>query len=391
MSSVPSDAITDKSLSVLHLTEGQRYAGIEAHLANLIPVQAAIGCRVELATFHLGLLSEQLRLIGLEPHLVQRSWKYDRQAIGLVRELLADLKIDILHTHGYLANIIGSFAVNKCQSGRPAHIVTVHGLPEPFSGLSSIKSAINTRLDRWILTSRADRVIAVSADIRRWLVDCGVNEARLSSLSSAIAPIDPDQDIRKAVRRDWQVKPDELIIGFIGRLEPVKRPHLLVDLARELTGRQLSFRLVICGDGPEKEQLVKAIDKHKLSDRFTLLGHRTDVEQLVQGMDLLAIVSQSEGVPISLLEAMSVGVVPVAFSIGGLPEAVATGQNGLLTRPGDITALAHSVVSLAQNPKLLKQMSEAAGDTVRRKFSADLMAKTLHGYYLTTLKDKKTV
>jgi glycosyltransferase involved in cell wall biosynthesis len=365
---------------VLHLTEGERFAGIEAHLTNLIPAQRAAGLDVHLATFALGPLSEAMRLTGPPPHLVERGWKYDPAAARRVRGLLADLAIDVLHTHGYLADVVGAAAAR----GRVPQVVTVHGLPEPFAGLAGWKMAANLALAGWVMRRSAARVVAVSGSVREHLLGRGVPGAKVVVLPSAVSPIGRDPEVRALVRAELAIPEGALAVGFVGRLEPVKRAPLLAEVAAEL-GAPLV--VVVCGDGPERPALEDAVRRAGVADRFRVLGHRTDIERIVQGLDVLAIPSAHEGVPVSLLEAMSAGVVPVAFRVGGLPEAIEDGVSGVLVAPGDAPAMAGAIAALHADRARLDAMGRAAREAVETRFSPARLAEALGDLYESVIRE----
>jgi len=370
------------SLRILHLTEGKRYAGIEAHLENLIPAQLGGGDRVFLATFFGGPLTERMRQGGFQPTLIERRWKYDPAVICRLRRLVDRRRIDVLHTHGYLADIVGALALWR----RPdvARVATVHGLGEPLKGWPAWKMCLNLWADMLALR-RADRVIAVTGAVRDHCISHGICRAKTVVLASSVVPIDSDPDVRNSVRSAWEVNEDELVVGFVARLEPVKRAHLLADLSRSLALRGVPHTFVVCGDGSERSRLESAIESVAAADRFRLLGHRADVDRLLSGMDILVNVSIHEGVPLSLLAAMSAGVVPVVLRVGGLEDAITDGADGVLVDEEDQEALAETIAALNDDRASLSKMSEIARATVRRHYSPPRLAENLAGTYRDAL------
>ena len=334
--------------------------------------------RVRLATFHLGHLSKQMRLLGLDPHLVERAWRFDPAAVRRVTGLLDDLEVDVLHTHGYLADVVGTRAARRAR--RPAAVVaTAHGLPEPFRGLAALKMRLNLWLDARALRRGTDHIVAVSREVRERLLGLDVPAERISLLSSAVAPVEMDAESRRLVREEWGAGEGELVVGFVGRLESVKRVHLLPDVAGALAAAGVPFVFVVCGEGPQRGRLEACIARAGLGASFRLLGHRADIERQLQGMDFLVIVSKSEGVPMSLLEAMSAGVVPACLPVGGLPEAIDDGVDGAVA--ADPAALGRMIAELHAEPELCRRMARAGRQKVRERFSADALARELSAVY----------
>jgi glycosyltransferase involved in cell wall biosynthesis len=134
-------------------------------------------------------------------------------------------------------------------------------------------------------------------------------------------------------------------------------------------------RLVIVGDGPEREALRAVIRDAKVERYVRLTGTRSDVARLLPAFDAFALPSRTEGLPLVLLEAMASGLPVVATSVGGIPDLVASGVTGLLVPPSDISAMRGALFSLAENPALAHDLGGAAQQRVLALHSVDAMAK----------------
>jgi glycosyltransferase involved in cell wall biosynthesis len=152
----------------------------------------------------------------------------------------------------------------------------------------------------------------------------------------------------------------------VGRL---RAPKDFVTLVRAMTG--LEARLRIAGDGPDRAGLEAEIERLGLQDRVELLGTRTDIPELLAGADVFALASDSEGLPMSVLEAMAAGLPVVASAVGGIPEVVRDGETGALVPPRDSAALASAIGRIVADPELRDRLGEAGRRRVEREFSLE--------------------
>ena len=233
-------------------------------------------------------------------------------------------------------------------------LVSVHGLP-------ARRYALAARL----LGAAADLVVAVSPDVADRLVAGGLPPARLRVVDNA--PGDPAAVDRDTARSDLGLPPTGPVVLWLARLAPPKRP----DLALRAVAATPGVRLLVAGDGAlraEVEMLVRELD---LGDRVDVLGDRRDVARLLAAADLVVLASDSEGLPITVLEAMAAGVPVVASRVGGLaaldPHAVR------LVAPGDPDALAAAVAELLGDPALVRGQVACARELVARRFSTSAM------------------
>ena len=167
---------------------------------------------------------------------------------------------------------------------------------------------------------------------------------------------DPARFERGRLRPQLRLKPSTAIVLFAGRLDPIKRPLLLPEVAREL--RRIrgagAVHFVVAGDGPEAARLRSVIQTHRLEKDFTLFGHVADIAELLAEADLLLIPSQGEGIPLVLLEALAMQTPVVACRAGAIEEALPP-ECGLLVEPGAY-----------EETRLAEALDELLSDTERR-------------------------
>ena len=180
-----------------------------------------------------------------------------------------------------------------------------------------------------------------------------------------------------------------LIIGTVGRLQPVKDQATLVRAfaALRASSPQLHerLRLVMVGDGPMRAQLQALIDELQLTDSTWLPGARDDVPELLQAMDIFVLPSLAEGISNTILEAMATGLPVLASQVGGNPELVLHGQTGALFAPGDVLALADLIKNYTNDPALLAQHADRARAIAVSEYSLETMVTRYQQVYESLL------
>jgi glycosyltransferase involved in cell wall biosynthesis len=154
------------------------------------------------------------------------------------------------------------------------------------------------------------------------------------------------------------------VVGFVGRIEPGKG---VLDLVRAMRG--VDARLVIVGDGPERPSLEAELQLLGIDDRVQLAGERDDVRDLLADADIFVLSSVSEGLPVSVLEAMAAELPVVASRVGGVPELVADGENGFLVPPGNPDELAAAVGRLVEDRDLRRRLGAVGRVRAETRFN----------------------
>jgi glycosyltransferase involved in cell wall biosynthesis len=185
-----------------------------------------------------------------------------------------------------------------------------------------------------------------------------------------------------STRRDLDLPLDAFVIGTIGRLEPQKAHHVLVrSIARMATLQpELNPQLVVVGDGSQRGPLEDLVDSMDLRSRVHLLGHVEPAATLYPAFDVFALASAWEGLPLSLLEAMSSGLAVLATDVGGVGDAIVDGTNGLLVPPGVEADLVKGLLALTDVGRRRELGSNARADAVRRFSVGRMVEETLTVY-----------
>ncbi|GAB4185795.1 MAG: hypothetical protein Kow00108_23220 [Calditrichia bacterium] len=187
------------------------------------------------------------------------------------------------------------------------------------------------------------------------------------------ATIQPE--IRASRRKEWGVKPDELVIGYVNQLKRAKGPITLLKAASLLKGKPIKFVLV--GSGPDEMMLKEMVNSSGIQDHVIFTGFSSAVPEDMAGFDIGVLPSFSEGFPNVLIEMMSLGLPVIATKVGGIPEAIRHGENGLLFEPGDAKELAKLIDQLITHKEVRDILGKEAKQTVIHHFSRARMIRDL--------------
>jgi glycosyltransferase involved in cell wall biosynthesis len=204
---------------------------------------------------------------------------------------------------------------------------------------------------------------------------------RIRAIASAIdvdiPPTSPDR--RTSARKLLGLPEDALVVGTVGRLAAQKAPQDLVA-AFEAMGKGGAY-CVWVGDGPLMDETRRLVKRNGLADRFLLLGQRSDVAALLPAFDVFALASHYEGLPCSIVEAMTCGIPVVATAVNAVPEVVVPGRTGLLVRPGAPKSLGKALAYLLDHPDEGARMAQAARDQLGDRFHPAVLGRDLSETY----------
>ena len=190
-----------------------------------------------------------------------------------------------------------------------------------------------------------------------------------------------DLDRASALRKEWAPDGAGPLVVTLARLSYEKGVDTLIDAAAILRSSHPYARFVVVGEGSDRAELEARISAGGLAGIVKLVGFRDDVWPALAAADVVCLPSKSEGMPNVLLEAMAVGKPIVATSVGGVPEAIESGENGLLAGPGDPQALAAEITRLADDSALAQRLGAAARRTMEARFRArDVVARYAEVY-----------
>ena len=381
-----------RPLRVCHVMSADLWAGAEVQVATLASYLATSHeVRLSAVLLNDGPLACELRGLGVEVAVVDERALNGLQIVGLLVSFLRSREIDVVHTHRYKDNLLATVAAKIAGVG---HVIrTVHGLREPMQGWSQTKYRAFEWLDRLALWHFADVVIAVSAHTAAALKDLGYRPQSLRPIHNGIdmVNIGAARD-RVEVRRELGLAADSTLIGTTGRLAAVKAQDDFLRAARLMLTARPELRFVVVGGGPEERTLKQLAGELGIESDVIFTGERRDVHDLIAAMDVFALPSLAEGLPMALLEAMTLGTPVVATAVGGVPEVVEDEWNGRLVPARDPRALADACVSLVEDRPRAGVLAARARQTVEDRFSRDANgASVLQVYREVAAQDRRPV
>jgi glycosyltransferase involved in cell wall biosynthesis len=323
-----------------------------------------------------GGLVQEIRGMGVPVTILGRRGKYDPTLIWRVARWLRREHAAIVHTHLFTADTYGRISARL--AGVTAVFTTVHST-------NLWKRPIHRVVD-WLLARISTRVIACTEEVGELMRQRDRLPAdRIEVVANGI-------DLRRFaevradnVRAEFGIPGNRALIGVVGRLHPAKgHSDLIVALALLRDGGYDATCLII-GSGELRATLEREVARHGLTDRVIFTGQRSDVPRLMAALDVLAMPSLWEGLPMTLLEAMALGKAVVATRVGGIPDVIVDGETGLLVTPGDTVALASALRRLLTETQLKESIGQRAWTLLRQRYDVTRTARAYEALYSKAL------
>jgi glycosyltransferase involved in cell wall biosynthesis len=362
-------------------TEG----GIGRHIVTLIDglkndFDISVAClhqsRLEELILSMGITILPLPLGGtLSPREDYRSFKL---LVGFMRSQ----GIDLVHSHGAKAALIARPAA--LVAGVPASVYTVHNsvFNEKWP---SWKNGLATTIEH-ILSWPTDCIVTVSNALRHEIMTREkINRSKIKVIYNGISlnSLHFTPNISQ-----WNLPPRRTVVGTVARMAPQKGLSVLLQAAEQLLRKYRNIHFILAGDGPLKDSLMEQVRSLSMENRFTFTGAVNNISTIYAAMDIFVLSSLTEGLPLSLLEAMAFSLPVVASAVGGVPEVIEHGVSGLLVAPGNATELAHGIAYLLDNPGRAGEMGKKAHQRVVQHFDASKMVEQTAYLYYNLLREK---
>lgn len=329
----------------------------------------------------IGPLGDSLQREGFSVHSLHRRTGLDLRCSLRLAKLLRSERIDVIHAHQYTPFFYG--LLGRYSAQRQPILFTEHGRHQP--DYPRPKRIMANRL----LLSRRDRVVGVGAAVRQALItNEGIPAPRVEVVYNGVdvgAFGAPSCD-RNSARQSLSAGPEELVIVQVARLDYLKDHATAIRTIARVATSEPRVRLVLIGDGPERANIMSEISTRGLENRIRLLGTRMDVDRLLPAADMFLLTSTSEGIPLTVIEAMAAGLPIVATKVGGVGEVVEDNSTGLLASSGDDAGLAQHIIRLAQDPNLRSAMGIAGAARARRFFDEQRMCEEYDRLYRSMLR-----
>jgi glycosyltransferase involved in cell wall biosynthesis len=314
----------------------------------------------------------QLRA-ALVPMVKQLATEVDRRRL---KRTLAHLELDLLHVHngGHLGSPTALGAVLAAADLQIPAVLTVHGIAKPRGVLCRLETELDRRLAMSaVVTTVGDAPVRALAELR------GLDPASIRVITTGIRPATAPASGRTA-RTKLGLGAGQPVVGSIAALTPVKGHLALLDALVQVRQKVPGLRVVLAGEGPTRSQIVERAEMLGLAEIVDLPGS-VDPFATLAAFDVFVSASTTEGLPLTILEAMSQGIPVVATAVGAVAEAVIHGETGFLVAPGDVHGLAQRLVEVLADPALARRLGNAGRQRFEARHRLEDMVATFERLY----------
>ncbi|MEJ2247473.1 MAG: glycosyltransferase family 4 protein [Acidobacteriota bacterium] len=342
-------------LSFLFIDSERVWRGGQVQLFTLIQKLHQRGHKIHMVCFPRTSLEAKAQNLGISVYPI--AIRSEAGLVSLLRliSVLRSVKPDILAFNTPKPIFIGNLASRFARVG--ARII--------FRRVSF--PLHNRHISRIKYTWNIDSVIAISGSIRSQLIKCGIPASLIRTIYEGI-----DLSLYpKQTELDRPPPTEPFTVGTVSSLSHEKGLNYLIEAVSLIPHMKGRVRFVIVGEGNCRMELEELVRKKELEDSIQLLGFRADIQTLMKDFDLFVLPSLSEGLSSAIMEAMASSLPVIASKVGGIPELVQNGDNGLLVHPADPESLAQAIVQLVENPETLRQMGIRGRERMEEKFTLD--------------------
>jgi glycosyltransferase involved in cell wall biosynthesis len=334
---------------------------------------------------------------------------YNRNAIkqlAKLRRLILSERIDIIHAHGFYDSLFAAMAgrlVGICVIASQRHLK-----------LSDRRiHALGTRA----IHRLADRIVVNSEAIRRTIIESGsASDEKIVVIRNGLRPISDEQTaassalstsaglstesqdfthdgltrqrMHDALCRELGLSAKTKLVGMVARLAPVKGHHFFIQAAARIAREDANVHFVLVGDGPLRREIENELSQCGIAHRVHILGDRADARLLAFAFDVAVLTSLNEGLPNTVMEAMSAGVPTIATAVGGTVELIADNETGYLVPPADSETLANRITFALKHEAISSAVGERGREFVMSRFSMQQMVRSVEKLYDEVMEER---
>lgn len=368
-------------VSVCHVLSSFGLGGMERVALDLAAgLEERGGRAIVVALGPEGPIARELRSAGIATHALERRRRgYDLGLVMRLRRLLRAERIDVVHTHNPHALLYGAVAGELAGCGV---VHTKHGKNPSSAAELRFRRQVGRLVDCYVAVSNATAVVALEkreTDAARLrVIPNGIDLRRFAASSGE----------RSRLRAALGVPDDAFVFGTVGRLVPEKDQATLIRAAAPLLGERC--RLLLAGDGPEAPALRAVADGAPNGGFVHFLGARSDVPAVLAAMDAFVLSSETEGLPLALLEAMAAGLPILSTPVGGIAEVVQPDVSGRLFPVGDVGALRRELEALRSRPDEARRLGAEGRAFAHAIYSRDAAVDRYLTAYATAMDARRT-
>lgn len=373
-------------MKIIHLASGDLWAGAEVQLFHLTKRLSQFeNVKLLVVLLNHGQLEDSLKNNGVEVHVLDESllpgFSLLKQFYRIAKEFLPD----IIHTHRIKENVIGG--VTARLIGKKS-VRTEHGAPEIFSGRFDFRRFLINSLDKFSAMVLQQKVVAVSGDLKEKLAK-RIPETKIVVIENCV-------DVEYVERRsneltDYHLESERFKVAFIGRFVPVKRVDLFYAIAKYMSesnpAKEIHFYMI--GDGPLKEGLESKVVKDGLQSKMHFYGFIDNIAPILKQMDLLLITSDHEGLPMTLLEAMTLGVPVLSRDLPSVRYVLCEGKCGYFVEDDNLLDYASIIDSICSSKTESEEIAKLAYAQIQHKYNIDINVNQYLSLYENVLAPDK--
>jgi len=362
-------------LRIAHLVSGDAWGGLEAVVLDLLSSEIyRARTDATIVALNEGMLASRARARGLRVVVVPESAMSFFSLVGALKRVIEDLRPDIIHTHRYKEILLGAIL---SPISVPQHVITIHGYEPPTSLLVHLKSVVSNTLCIGAALARGGRFVVVSDHLRACFK---IPRRRCAVIHNGIQIPEQAQSELQYKRSDHS---KGAVIGWVGRMVPVKNLSTLLNAVAEMASTPPPALLLV-GDGPERASLEQLAKSLGIFERVRFQGFVENPRHFYNQMDVFALPSLHEGIPIALLEALGAGLPVVASAVGGIPQVMGASGAGVLIDSTSPFVWAKVLTELLTDRSRMDAFGQCARRHIQNNFSVEGMASHYVAMYEST-------
>ena len=370
-------------MRILYVVTAAGFGGAPMHVLQLLRHFSTQGHVIGLVSAPEPRLVDEAKRLGVQvypnPYFVRTlNPMADLRALQYVMQSIKRFQPDILHAHSSKAGLAARFGA--AFYGVQAVVFTAHGWAFT-EGRPMWKRRIIAALER-VAAYKTSRIICVSNHDYDLALDFHIAPAeKLRIIHNGVDPSPFLRPFSGDMRKSLGLREDDVVVTFVGRLAPPKDVLTLLAAIENVP----SCKVLIVGDGPLRDGIEAYIRKRKLSEAVIMLGEHSDVPAILNVSDIFVLISDWEGLPYTIIEAMMAGLPVTASEVGGVGELVKDGETGFLVERKDVVGLTVALQRLIGNRALRQKLGKAGRLRALTMFSAAQMLKKVEGVYAELL------
>lgn len=304
---------------------------------------------------------------------------YDIALASKMAEVIRREKLDILHVHYAIPHAVCAILAKQMADTNVKIVTTLHGTDISVLGYDlTLAEAIKFGIEK------SDAVSAVSYALKEQTVNILAPDKEINVIHNFI-----DERIYRKVdgsnlKAAYGIEPDEKVLIHVSNFRKVKRVDDVIRAFSKIA-EQISAKLLLVGDGPERTRLCDLVKKLGIEDKVLFLGKQDHLEELYSISDLMLLLSEKESFGLVALEAMACGVPCIGTNVGGIPEVIIDGQNGFICNLGDLDEISRKALLLLTNKEMHNEFSLHALETPNKYFQSKLIVEKYENLYNSLL------